>query len=119
MITNSDNEAKELLIQDIDETFLQKVYTEIGINTAGDLTKDFISVKDYSGFFRLLYNATYLNRDLSEKALKILSKTNFDKGITAGLPKGITVAHKFGERAYIDSPIKRAAIAIRSCASSL
>ncbi len=107
MIEFSDNEAKELLLANLDPPFIIKVMNDIGIGNTGDMSKDFVSVKDYSGFFRLLYNATYLNRDLSEKALRILSKTAFDKGIIGGLPKGTKVSHKFGERAYSDSNVKQ------------
>jgi beta-lactamase class A len=107
MIEYSDNEAKELILRNLEGSFIIKVMTDIGVNVSGDMNKDFISVKDYSGFFRLLYNATYLSRSLSEKALGILSKTSFDKGLLAGLPKGLTVSHKFGERAYSDSNVKQ------------
>jgi beta-lactamase class A len=107
MIEYSDNEAKELILRNLEGSFIIKVMTDIGVNVSGDMGKDFISVKDYSGFFRLLYNATYLSRSLSEKALDILSKTSFNKGLLAGLPKGLTVSHKFGERAFSDSNIKQ------------
>ena len=107
MVEHSDNEAKELLLQNIDGNFILKVMADIGVNTTGNLNGDFVSVKDYSGFFRLLYNGTYLNHDMSEKALSILSKVTYDKGLLAGLPKGVTVAHKFGERAFTDSNIKQ------------
>lgn len=107
MIEFSDNEAKELLLRNLDGEFIIKVMSDIGINVNVDMTSDFVSVKDYSGFFRLLYNATYLNRDMSEKALRILSKTSFEKGILAGIPKGITVSHKFGERAYMNADTKQ------------
>ena len=107
MIRFSDNEAKEMILRNLDQDFIIKVMSDIGINTQVDMSSDFVSVKDYSGFFRLLYNATYLNRNLSEKALDILSRTSFDKGIMAGLPKGVTVSHKFGERAFSDNNIKQ------------
>lgn len=107
MIEFSDNEAKELLLANLDGKFIMGVMNDIGVSTSGDMSKDFVSVKDYSGFFRLLYNATYLSRDLSEKALAILSKTAFDKGIMRGLPEGVKVSHKFGERAYSDSNVKQ------------
>jgi beta-lactamase class A len=107
MIEHSDNEAKELLLHNLDQNFIVKVMQEIGINTSDGMGADFVSVKDYSSFFRLLYNATYLNRNLSEKALQILSKTSFDKGLVAGLPKDVTISHKFGERAFSDSDIKQ------------
>lgn len=107
MIEHSDNEAKELLLRNIDGNFIMKVMADIGINTAGNMTQDFVSVKDYSGFFRLLYNATYLNRVMSEKALSILSKTSFQKGIVSGVPQGTIVSHKFGERAFSESSTKQ------------
>jgi len=43
-----------------------------------------------------LFNATYLNKELSEKALEILSKINYKDGLIAGLPNDIQVSHKFG-----------------------
>ncbi len=107
MIEFSDNEAKEILLANIDGNFIMKVMADIGINTTGNMSQDFISVKDYSGFFRLLYNATYLNRNMSEKALAILSKTSFNEGLVAGLPAGTVISHKFGERAFADNNVKQ------------
>ena len=40
----------------------------------------------------------------SEKALDILSKTTFNDGLVAGVDKGITVSHKFGE--YVGQQIE-------------
>jgi beta-lactamase class A len=81
---------------------------EIGVSFKGaEKSEDFISVKMYSSFFRLLYNSTYLNREMSEKGLEILSTTHFASGIPAGLPKGMMVAHKFGERGLANSQLKQ------------
>lgn len=108
MIQDSDNEAKELLLNVIDLNFLEKVMIDIGVNPkAIETPANLVSVKDYAGFFRLLYNATYLNREMSEKALGILSKTKFDRGLKAGIPAEVALAHKFGERGYEDSNIKQ------------
>ncbi len=100
MIEFSDNEAKELLFAEVGESQFVKVLNDLGVSIdgvkAGD---DFMSVRTYSSFFRILYNATYLSKEMSEKALGILSKTNFDIGIKAGLPVGTILSHKFGERA--------------------
>jgi beta-lactamase class A len=106
MITDSDNIAYALLMDNADPNFLDNVYRDLGINidskfaTAGN---DIVSVKAYAGLFRVLYNASYLSKASSEKTLELLSRTNFNKGLVAGLPGGTAVAHKFGERANADT----------------
>jgi hypothetical protein len=57
-----------------------------------------IRVKDYATFFRVLFNSSYLNKKNSEWVLELLSTTEFNSGIVAGLSPDIQVAHKFGER---------------------
>ncbi|MCW5906745.1 MAG: serine hydrolase [Chitinophagales bacterium] len=107
MIEHSDNEAKNLMFMQIGDEFFNKVVTDLGLFIPGYVTENFMSVRSYSSFFRILYNATYLNRELSEKALEILSTTNYKDGIVSGLPKGVVVSHKFGERGYADSNVKQ------------
>lgn len=107
-IAFSDNEAKNLLLENIDAQTLDKVYSDLGIDIPGLRTPDdFMSVKDYSSFFRLLYNATYLDKNMSEKGLEFLSNSTFNKGLSGKLPKDIIVAHKFGERGFADSQVKQ------------
>jgi len=48
----------------------------------------------------MLYNASYLNKELSEKALQYLSEVDFKQGLVSGVPQGIVVAHKFGEKVF-------------------
>jgi len=99
MIAYSDNEAKNLLFLNLREDILDQVCADLNIAILDFRTKeDFISIKDYASFFRILYNASYLNRKMSEKALEILTEVDFNEGLLAGLPRGIKVAHKFGER---------------------
>jgi hypothetical protein len=57
-----------------------------------------MSVKDYASFFRILYNASYLSKDSSQKALSLLSEVDFTDGLRGGVPKDVPVANKFGER---------------------
>ncbi len=103
MIMYSDNNAADLLVNNIDEKTLNGVYTDLGMRVPeatyglGDFT-----AKEYASFARVLYDATYLNRELSDRALGIMTRTDFKNGIVAGTPAEVTVAHKFGERITVD-----------------
>ncbi len=99
MMIYSDNAALTVLEDNIEPALIDKITLDLGVETATNSTpEDFMSVKGYSGLFRILYNASYLEKNLSEKALEVLSKTQFSNGIVAGVPKSISVSHKFGER---------------------
>ena len=98
MIINSDNGALNTLLDSSDGREIQNFYNLLNLPDYGGAGSDYtISTQTYSLFFRILFNATYLNYADSEKALKLLSQAKFDKGLKAGLPSGVTVAHKFGE----------------------
>ncbi len=102
MVAYSDNNATALLHKNIDEDLLKEVYEDFGLAIPTTNTVDFMTVKSYAYFFRALYNATYLSREFSEKALEFLAGPDFPRGITAGVPKTVTVAQKFGERTVTD-----------------
>ena len=108
MIAFSDNEAKNMILENLDTETLDKIYSDLGIDIPGLRSPDdFMTVKEYSSFFRILYNATYLNKKMSEKALEYLSHSNFSKGLLGKLPADVVVAHKFGERGLADSNTKQ------------
>ncbi len=99
MIAFSDNNALAILVQNLPLPIQDKVYRDLGITIPGVRgSDDFMSVTDYASFFRILYNASYLSKDSSQKALMMLSKVNFANGLRAGVPKDVPVANKFGER---------------------
>ncbi len=100
MIENSDNNASKLLDANIDPRVLASVYTDLGLQipTSDKPQVQVISAKQYSYFFRILYNSTYLTPEYSEKALQMLVVADFPQGIEATVPKGTDVANKFGER---------------------
>ena len=103
MIINSDNQSQFMLISQIPQSGFESVYVDLGITIPGVRgIEDFMTVKEYASFFRILYNATYLTRDYSEKALGLLTQVEFDKALGAGIPDNIILAHKFGERGYIN-----------------
>lgn len=99
MIVYSDNQAKNLLLMNIDEESLDKTYRDLSI-AIPDIRKpeDFMDVTTYASFFRILYNASYLNKEMSELALSMLSENDFDNGLRAGVPESVQLANKFGER---------------------
>lgn len=102
MIMESDNEATLLLLHYIDEAapgYRQSVEKELKLITDNkNFDEDFLTVRRYSSFFRILYNASYLNKEMSEKALKILSETGFGNGIRQAVPANTLVCQKYGHR---------------------
>ena len=110
MIVYSDNMAYNLLNDNVNGSVVMSVYNDLGVDISSaqaDPNGNIISVTGYSSFFRILYNSSYLNRDMSEKALKYLSQSVFTQGLVAGVPNDIVVSHKFGERQYLDTGEKQ------------
>lgn len=103
MIINSDNTAMTLLSKYVDQDSLFTVYTDLGLPTPpNDPTVEYLSAKSYAYFFRILYNATYLTKEDSQKALDLLSQAHLPNGIASAVPDGVIVADKFGERTVYD-----------------
>ena len=95
MIIDDSNSSAQILFDNIDKQALNQVYSDLSIDFKEDLTSDdYINVKQNSLFYRILYNATYLNREDSEKALEIISQSDIGTGVASSLPQDITVAHR-------------------------
>jgi beta-lactamase class A len=106
MIQQSDNNAAAILIAHIDEKYLLKVLYIVGIYHGDEkFIGNNVSIKNLVSMFRVLYNASFLNAEMSEKALRNMVGTEFVSGIVAGIPKDIAVSHKFGEQKYAESGI--------------
>lgn len=100
MLSDSDNGSKDLLLANIDQTVIDKVYTDLSIpkpnddNSAGYT----ISPLDYSRFLRVIYYGTYdLTWKNSDNLLGLLAQATYTNGLVAGVPSAIKVAHKYGE----------------------
>lgn len=107
MIVYSDNEAMALLFNNLSKDDIYKIYGDLGINNPyGTNETDSLSVKDYASFYRILYNAAYLDKEHSEKALALLTETEFRDGLAGGVPNNVKVAHKFGERELSEGEFK-------------
>lgn len=99
MIIESDNTATITLINKNSQA-VDQVYLDLKLPIPTDIS-DFMSAKSYSVLWRVLYNSTYLNRNLSEQSMTLLSLTTFKDGLVAGVPPTVTVAHKFGEHTNV------------------
>lgn len=117
MIKYSDNNAFYALASGLDKKYFTSTYSDFNINYPENQSDmpDFITTYDFSYFLRVLYNATYLKRDLSEKALKIMSEVDYLDGLVAGLPSGIKVSHKFGFKNDIDASGQTVARELHDC----
>ena len=100
MVSDSDNGAKDILASIVDQSVDKDLFFTLGVPVPTDGSY-VISTKEYTTFFESLYNATYLSQDYSNTLLDLLSKTNFDDGLVAGVPGNIVVSHKYGE--YVNS----------------
>jgi len=101
MIAFSDNDALNLLYQNMNNSTYNKLFTDLELKVPNLESDDYTyTVKDYALFFRILYNATYLSHDLSEYALRLLTECTYTEGITKHFDGTVTVAHKFGERNF-------------------
>lgn len=96
MITESDNVATLLIQDSIDSGVISQVYNDFAIPSPDISLPSNMTVIEYAGFLRVLYNSTYLSQKHSEYALSLLSKTQFKDGLVADLPPRVVVSHKFG-----------------------
>lgn len=109
MVTESSNPSMSLLVDYGDlrvANALHELFTDLNLTwpppqKENDL--EIMTARNYSLAFRFLYGGTFLNTAMSEKALEVLSRASFAEGLSAGVPKDVTVAHKFGARSLSES----------------
>ncbi len=108
MILYSDNPSKRILVEDIFKNAKSNDGSAVSLYgysnifdalvlSSPDTPNHVMRAKEVSAFFRVLFNASYLNRKYSEDALNLLSRSTFKKGIARLLPTNMKVSHKFGE----------------------
>ena len=95
----ADHQALVLLHQRLPKSYQVELYTLLGVDPKliTDPTAR-LTIRQYSIFFRILFNASFLSRTNSEYALKLLSESSFEQGVRKGVPLDVAVSHKFGER---------------------
>ena len=107
MLQESSNEATLMLVDIIGAEHILKVYKDLGITPPASGEDYKIDVHTYASFFRILFNATYIDRVASEWILGTMTRSTFTEGIVAGIPSDIPVAHKFGTRENAASGIRQ------------
>ncbi len=109
MIVYSDNASTLLLAKFIGIDNIMQTEKELNLNHANtaDSHTNFVSVLRYAAVFRILYNASYLSKPMSEKALQLLTQVNYKNGIRSAIPSQYAIAHKYGERDVFDEKGKR------------
>jgi beta-lactamase class A len=99
MIVYSDNNATAVLNEHIEFDKIVRVFRHLQLPIPDIKQAEYgLTLKDYSRFFRVLYNATYLGWEMSEYALELLVRCNYKNGLVKYIDPKIKVAHKFGER---------------------
>jgi len=105
-LVDSDNTAHFVLLRNLDGSDLEDVYTHLGLEEVISALKltpkdgevdNRITAKNYSIFFRSLYNATYFNPEYSELFMDIL-KDAPDDYLGRGIPSEVPFVHKTGIR---------------------
>jgi len=74
-----------------------------------------INAKNYANLFRVMYNASYLRPEYSNQILNDLADSSFNSGLVAGVPRGVKIAHKFGEIGQTDKETGASFIILNDC----
>jgi beta-lactamase class A len=108
MIAYSDNLAQYVLMDHVNVDTLKQVFSDFNLPLPNESKSPAqMNVKGYASFIRILFNGSYLGKAYSEKALEFLADSQFKDGLVAGVPSGMIVAHKFGEREFADQDLKQ------------
>lgn len=98
MVQYSDNDATLLLSQNMNVSIYEQIFSDLDLPPPPTVGEYYITAIDYSKFFRVLYNASYIRPEFSEFALGLLTLSTYQDGIRAGVDANVKIAHKFGER---------------------
>ncbi len=95
LLTNSDNTAYHVLLENMNPSEIDPIIVETGLEALFD-ERGFVSAKEYSRLYRALYTSSFLKRENSERILKWLSESDFDRYLASGIEQNVTFANKWG-----------------------
>ncbi len=97
-IVHSDNRATVMLLRHLGPARYIKTFTTLGLPAPEWNDKAYrMNAKSCSVFMSALYNSALLSPMSSDRALEMLIRASFKRGLVANLPSDVEVAHKFGE----------------------
>lgn len=108
MITESDNTAANMLIENMGFDELNRYFSKIGLKHTNlarkmmdfklrkDGVENYTTAGDMAYILDELYRGKFLNKNISKKCLELLSEQKINDRIPKKLPNDITVAHKTG-----------------------
>lgn len=98
MLILSDNSSAAVLINESRDVDIVKTLQDMGIPMTIVAGSDAsIAVEDYASMFRILYNATYLDKASSNYLLDVLTRSAHRGGLREGVDPKVRIASKFGE----------------------
>jgi beta-lactamase class A len=98
MLTGADKSTAVLSDDIMDRGIANRMFSDLGLSQSVNAPRAPLSARSFATFFRILFNASYLTRDSSEKILSVLARSSSRSGIVAGVPSGIAVANIYGEQ---------------------
>ena len=107
MMINDDENATQLLYENINLKAFKKTFSDIGIPEPVSCSDSIsISAANYSLFMRTLYNATYLTINDSEYAIELLVKSNATQNIYKDLSTSTRIAHKSSAEETVEGKVQ-------------
>jgi hypothetical protein len=92
MIAYDDDTAYAMLSANLPANRMDKILKDLNGEYDPQKQNKSLSLNTYATLFRVLFNASYLSEEMSEKALRYLSKSAFRDGIASGIPPNIETA---------------------------
>jgi beta-lactamase class A len=98
MITQDDAGAFALLYANLPAGRFEKIFKDLSVDYDPHKQEDALSLNAFAELYRVLFNASYLSEEMSEKALRYLSRSSVRDGMASGIPPNVDIASKLGER---------------------
>jgi len=100
MLQQSDNTAARVIFDSLPPGAVENIFDQLDIPKVINENQPVVTPKNYASILKSLYLSSILPKEQSQKLLAILTQTDFNDRIVAGIPHGIPVAHKIGFHTY-------------------